>query len=87
MNKCLCLSSCLLLVVAAFSAPRENGKNMATSDGSQSKLQYVLGPGDQVAIHVVDLDDVSDKPLRIDPTGFLDFPLIGRVSASGITLE
>jgi polysaccharide biosynthesis/export protein len=87
MNKCFCLSSCLLLIVAAFSAAREGDKAVATSDGSQSNLQYVLGPGDQITIHVVDLDDVSDKPVRMDPTGSLDLPLIGRLSASGLTVE
>jgi polysaccharide export outer membrane protein len=48
---------------------------------------YVLGPGDQISLHVTDLDEVSDKPLRIDPNGFIDLPLAGRVQASGLTLD
>ncbi|HEX4166824.1 MAG TPA: polysaccharide biosynthesis/export family protein [Bryobacteraceae bacterium] len=48
---------------------------------------YVLGPADQLSIHIVDLDDVSDKPVRIDPNGYLELPLIGRISAGGLTLE
>ncbi|MDQ2777570.1 MAG: polysaccharide export protein [Acidobacteriota bacterium] len=47
----------------------------------------MLGPEDQISIHVVDLDDVSDKPVRIDPSGFIDLPLIGRVQAGGLSVE
>ena len=50
-------------------------------------IQYLLGPGDQIGIHVMDLDDVSDKPVRIDPAGAVDLPLIGRLTAAGLTVE
>ncbi len=49
--------------------------------------QYLLGPGDQLGIHVLDLDEVSDKPVRIDPSGTVDLPLIGRITAAGLTLD
>ncbi len=49
--------------------------------------QYILGAGDQIAIHVVDLDEVSDHPIRIDPNGFIDLALIGRVQAGGMTID
>lgn len=49
--------------------------------------EYILGAGDQVSLHVVDLDDISDKPIRIDPNGFVDLALIGRVEAGGLTIE
>ena len=49
--------------------------------------EYVLGAGDQIAIHVIDMEEVSDKPIRIDPNGFVDIPLAGRFRASGMTLE
>jgi polysaccharide export outer membrane protein len=48
---------------------------------------YSLGPEDQISIHVVDLEDVSDKPVRIDPNGFIELPLIGRIHAAGQTVE
>ena len=48
---------------------------------------YTLGVGDQIVIHVTDLDDISDKPLRIDPNGLIDLPLVGRLRASGETIE
>lgn len=48
---------------------------------------YVLGPGDQFVLHVTDLDDISDKPLRIDPDGMVDLPLAGTVQAGGLTVD
>lgn len=48
---------------------------------------YVLGAGDEIVLHVVDMDEISNKPIRIDPNGFVDLPLAGRLQASGLTLE
>ncbi len=48
---------------------------------------YVLGAGDQIVIHVVDMDDLSEKPIRIDPNGFVDLPMAGRIQAGGLTME
>ena len=48
---------------------------------------FVLGPGDQLTLHVEDVEEISDKPVRIDPDGGLDLPLIGRVHAAGLTLQ
>ena len=83
MNKCLCLFVCLLLTGA--------GCRLISADeptkGTQAEAAYLLGPEDQISIHVVDLDDISDKPTRIDPNGYLDFPLIGRIHAAGLTVD
>lgn len=49
--------------------------------------EYILGAGDQISLHIVDLDDIPDKPVRIDPNGFIDLPLVGRVEAGGLTIE
>ena len=48
---------------------------------------YVLGPGDQLGLQIVDMDEVSSKPLRIDAGGFVDIPLAGRIQAAGLTSE
>jgi polysaccharide biosynthesis/export protein len=48
---------------------------------------YSLVVGDQILLHVIDMDEISDKPIRIDPNGFVDIPLAGRFHASGLTLE
>jgi polysaccharide export outer membrane protein len=48
---------------------------------------YELGPGDQVAIHVVDQDQIPATPYRIDATGAIYVPTIGRLQAQGLTAE
>ena len=48
---------------------------------------YVLGAGDQIVLHVTDMEELSDKPIAIDPSGFIDLPLAGRIEAGGLTLE
>lgn len=47
--------------------------------------EYILGPGDQIVLHVTDVDEITDKPLRIDPSGYIDLPMAGRVEAAGLS--
>ena len=47
--------------------------------------EYVLGPGDQLVLHVADVEEISDKPIRISPSGYLDLPMLGEVKAAGMT--
>jgi polysaccharide export outer membrane protein len=49
--------------------------------------EYALGAGDQIMLHVIDMEEISDKPIRIDPNGFVDIPLAGKFRASGLTLD
>jgi polysaccharide export outer membrane protein len=48
---------------------------------------YVLGGGDQVSVWVLGVEEIGEKPLRIDPQGSIDLPLVGRVRVGGLTLE
>ena len=49
--------------------------------------QFVLGVGDQVSVRVASLDELPTTPMRIGPNGLLDFPLVGQVQASGLTID
>ena len=49
--------------------------------------EYVLGPGDQIVLHVTDVDDMPQTPIKIDPNGLIDLPLVGRVQAGGLTVD
>lgn len=60
---------------------------MQSPPAGDASSAYVLGPGDQILIRVVDMDEIPDKPIRIDPVGFIDLPLIGRFNVSGLTIE
>lgn len=48
---------------------------------------YVLGPDDQVKVWALGFEEFSDKPMRIDPGGFLSLPQIGQVKAAGLTVQ
>ena len=48
---------------------------------------YVLGPDDQVVIHVLDSDEIGDSPFRIDMRGYINVPLAGRLQAAGLTVD
>src|SRR5919106_3450422 len=69
-------------------APGEITQGQATVEsGTKAPSSYVLGPDDQIAIHALDLPDISDKPQRLDPNGDIRLPLIGRIHAGGMTVE
>ena len=78
-----------LLIALVFALPS------SSQTSSQASLQrrpeqlpeYVLGPGDQIAVHVADMDDMPQGPIHIDPSGLIDLPLVGRVQASGLTVD
>lgn len=48
---------------------------------------YVLGPEDQITIRALDAEEISDRPTRIDMTGYIRLPLVGRLRAAGLTIE
>src|SRR5882724_3955559 len=57
----------------------------AQAENPQTDPGYVLGPGDQISIHVLNFEDFGDKPVPIDLTGAVHLPAIGRVPAAGLT--
>lgn len=48
---------------------------------------YVLGSNDQVLVRAADVEEINEKPFRIDSDGNINFPLIGRVHAAGLTVQ
>jgi polysaccharide export outer membrane protein len=48
---------------------------------------YVLGPGDQLSIHVMDMEDIGKDPVQIDMRGNINLPMAGRIHVAGMTLE
>ena len=48
--------------------------------------RYMLGPQDQLKITVFDEPDLTNI-YRVDSDGFVSFPLINRVAASGLTVS
>ena len=83
-------SRSVLLLLTMLAASPSIGQEL-TVRGPQTTLsdsdEYRLGPGDQLKLWVLGLEEISDRPLRVDGTGFIDVPLVGRVKAGGLTVE
>ncbi len=87
--KCSLVLCCLLLVLAQWGvAPAAIAQQRAAqSKDDDSRLSYVLGQDDQVAIRGIDPEETTEKPVRIDMNGYIRLPLVGRVKAAGLTAE
>jgi polysaccharide export outer membrane protein len=48
---------------------------------------YILGPGDQIAVRVVNFEEINDKPIAIDLSGCIHLPMVGQIPVSGLTVE
>ena len=58
----------------------------AESEG-QLRSTYVLGPDDQVVVRALDVEEIGEKPVRVDMSGHIRLPLAGRIQASGLTVQ
>jgi polysaccharide export outer membrane protein len=54
---------------------------------SEPESGYKLKPGDEVRIHAFHVEEIPDAPFRLDDTGYLDIPMIGRLKAAGLTVQ
>ena len=52
---------------------------------TQEPSQFILGPKDEIAINVWRNDDLK-RSVQIDPSGNIQFPLIGELKVSGLTI-
>jgi polysaccharide export outer membrane protein len=55
--------------------------------GYAAPSNYKLGPDDEVTLFVSDVDEISNKPMRIDMRGDINIPMAGRVHAAGLTAD
>lgn len=76
--------ACIALVTVSGLAQRPTA---APTSSSEYVSQYVMGPEDQLKIWALGVEEISDKPVRIDPSGDIDLPLLGRIHAAGLTVE
>jgi polysaccharide export outer membrane protein len=60
---------------------------MGAQDDTNIKSSYILGPNDQITVHALDAEEISDKPYRITAAGDVTFPMIGKIKAAGLTIE
>lgn len=88
---------CVLLFARLVFGPMVDGeaKEFPNSDPSRPQdvepaksatMDYLLGPGDQISLIVSGLDDqFSERTFRIDASGNVTLPLVGRIHASGLS--
>jgi polysaccharide biosynthesis/export protein len=69
-----------LLVIAAASA-------CAWCTETFTPKSYVLGPDDQISVHVLNVDEIGPQPIRIDMQGNIHLALVGRMHAGDLTIE
>jgi polysaccharide export outer membrane protein len=67
-------------------APVKQDQPKRDHEAPQFNFSYILGPGDQISIRVVDLEEVTDKPVAVDLNGYIRLTMIGRIKVSGLTI-
>jgi polysaccharide biosynthesis/export protein len=84
----------LIIVFAGISAvalAKEHNsvevKPAIVGEGSLSSSLYVLGPDDQIEVRGLDLEELSERPFRLDGNGDLKLPLAGTLHAGGLTIR
>lgn len=83
------LAGCLLIAVAAAAqplAPQAAGAPQSSDAATISDLDYKLGAGDKVRIIVFGESDLTGEFYVPGGSGTISFPLIGDVTASGLTV-
>lgn len=81
----------LFLFTAMASAWFARSPFAALGQESQSSRRapssYVLGPGDQLMFSGVAVEEIANKPFRVDADGEVNLPMVGRLAAAGLTLR
>jgi polysaccharide export outer membrane protein len=60
---------------------------LRTDSSAVAERSYLLGPNDQITIRCLDVEEIADKPTRVDTDGNISLPLLGRFRVAGLTIE
>lgn len=82
----VCCALAAMSTLALAQIPQGAGQNAAQAINTV-RPDYELGPNDQILIGVPELDEINQRPFRIDADGFINLPLIGRVRAGGLLVQ
>lgn len=83
-----CLANFLLVEVTSTpSAHAQAASSVRRDVPTYPAGAIVLGEGDEVVIRVLGIEELDGKPARIDPNGYLDLPLAGKIHAVGLTVQ
>ncbi|HLW71087.1 MAG TPA: polysaccharide biosynthesis/export family protein [Candidatus Binataceae bacterium] len=56
-----------------------------TSAAGSGHEDYPIGPGDVLTVSVPEIDEIKDRKVRVSTQGTIELPLIGVVSAGGLS--
>lgn len=70
---------------AAGATPPPTQSAAAAADSLRPS--YVLGPNDQIIVRVARVEDFDATPIRVDENGQISLPLVGKIPASGLSVE
>jgi polysaccharide biosynthesis/export protein len=59
----------------------------AANPMDQVRANYVLGTNDQILIRAFQVQEIGERPYRIDMEGNIDLPLVGTVKAAGLSVD
>jgi len=76
----------LICAISLLSAAPAPSQISPPAQGAVNGADYVLGSGDQIAVHAVDVEEIDDKPILVDTSGYVRLPLAGRIRVSGLTV-
>jgi len=84
----LCAALLLMAPVALTQQPESLAKPQPPAvPAEKPRPTYVLGAGDHIVVSALEVPEIGGGPVRIDPEGYVNLPLVGRIKASGLTLE
>ena len=83
----IALWTAIAVIVLPAQAPPAPGTQLTDVASDKLRPTYVLGPGDQVTIHAFEVDEIGDRPFRIDSEGEINLPVLGKVHPGGLTVE
>src|SRR5262245_44238856 len=87
---CSSLIAGLSFASAGTSQDRVGEEPSAASKELSARLRltnYTLGPGDEISVTALHVEEISNRPFRITSAGDINFPLVGRVFAVGLRIE
>lgn len=92
MNYPSALAVALALAVGACASGPETRATIAPEtfaalSSSTSAQGYRIGPMDLLSVNVLGLEDLSFERLRVDASGKFQYPLLGSIQASGMTVD
>lgn len=69
----------------AISQPSPTTAENAAPAAPPSTL--LLGPDDQIILQGPEMDEIVNRPYRIDSDGYVSLPMLGRIKAGGMTVS